>query len=61
MRLHEDSPHHIRMSRFLTHRTQGAGHLRKYLEEEYGHDSFAALLDEGGTSSVQAAGASERG
>ena len=27
---------------------QGAGHVGKYLEEEYGTDSFAALLDEGG-------------
>jgi Gly-Xaa carboxypeptidase len=29
---------------------QGAGEIAKYLEATYGHDSFAALLDEGGQS-----------
>ncbi|KAG2121174.1 hypothetical protein BD769DRAFT_1361534 [Suillus cothurnatus] len=28
---------------------EGAGHLARYLEETYGRDSFALLLDEGGT------------
>ncbi|KAG1905205.1 uncharacterized protein F5891DRAFT_677915 [Suillus fuscotomentosus] len=28
--------------------TEGAGHLARYLEETYGRDSFALLLDEGG-------------